>query len=97
MTGTPPTPSATCPHPSPSKQMIIDTATNAAIGSWGAPTVEVCYGAGCSGNVDKPASTNAKGTPLTVRVTIHVTIFTGALLGVSNFDVSSTATMVVNN
>ena len=87
--------SPTCPYPSPSIQSIIDTATNAAIGSGALPTVEVCYGAGCSGNVS--TGTNAKGTPVTVRVTIHVTIFTGALLGVNNFDVSSTATMVVNN
>ena len=92
----PPTP--TCPHPSPSKQMIIDTATNAAIGSGDPdPTVDVCYGAGCSGNTDITGATNKRETLVTVKVTIHVRIFTGALIGVSNFDVSSTATMVVNN
>jgi len=89
------TASSSCPHPSPSIQSIIDKATNAAIGSGAVPTVTACYGAGCSGSVS--TGTNAKGTPMTVRVTIHVALITGALLGVSNFDVSSTATMVVNN
>jgi len=88
-------PLGTCPHPSPSIQSIIDTATNAAIASGAVPTVTACYGTGCSGNTS--TGTNARGTPVTVKVTIHVTLFTGALLGVSNFDVSSTATMVVNN
>jgi hypothetical protein len=94
-------PLGTCPHPSTllttSKQSIYDTATNAAIGSGAVPTVTACYGTGCTGNADIAGSTNARGTPVTVKVTIHVTLFTGALLGVSNFDVSSTATMVVNN
>jgi hypothetical protein len=90
-------PLGTCPHPSPSKQSIYDTATNAAIGSGAVPTVTACYGTGCTGNADIAGSTNKRGTPVTVKVTIHVTLFTGALLGVSNFDVSSTATMVVNN
>jgi hypothetical protein len=90
--------SPTCPYPSPSIQMIKDVAKKAAIGSGADPTVDVCYGAGCTlGPPPINTGTNAKGTPVTVRVTIHVTIFTGALLGVKNFDVSSTATMVVNN
>jgi hypothetical protein len=85
------------PYPSPSKQAIYDVATKAAMGSGGGASVTVCYGQGCAGDVDIPGASNARGTPVTVRVTIHVTIFTGALLGVSDVDVSSTSTMVVNH
>jgi Flp pilus assembly protein TadG len=89
--------SPTCPYPSPSKRMIVDVAKASAIAGGGNVNVDVCYGAGCSGNTDITGATNKRGTPVTVKVTIGVTIFTGALLGVKNFDVSSTATMVVNN
>jgi hypothetical protein len=95
--GTTFSPTATCPNPSPSIQMIVDVAKASAIAGGGNVNVDVCYGVGCSGNTDITGATNKRGTPVTVKVTIGVTIFTGALLGVKNFDVSSTATMVVNN
>ncbi|HEY5486532.1 MAG TPA: TadE/TadG family type IV pilus assembly protein [Candidatus Limnocylindrales bacterium] len=99
---------ASCSHPSPSKQSIYDVATTSAIASGGAATVTACYAnpsslvvanQTCVGDTDSPAPDgyNTRGMSVTVKVTVHVRIFTGALLGVNNFDVSSTATMVVNN
>jgi hypothetical protein len=89
--------SESCPYPSPSKQMIFDVAKDAAIGAGGPVTVTACYGHVCEGNVDQAGYTNARGTPVTVQVTIEVTIFTGALLGVSNVHVTGSATMTVNH
>src|SRR5450756_377243 len=96
----------TCPFPSPSKQMIKDLATSSAIAAGGTVTPTACYAnpssavvanQTCVGDTDSPDGNNTRGMSVTVTVTIHVTIFTGALLGVKNFDVSSTATMVANN
>jgi TadE-like protein len=98
--------SPTCPFPSPSKQMIYDVATSSALASGGGVTVTACYAnpastvvanRTCVGNTDSPDGNNKRGMSVTVKVTIHVAIITGTLLGVNNFDVSSTATMVVNN
>jgi Flp pilus assembly protein TadG len=99
-------PTAACPNPSPSKQMIYDLATSSALASGGAVTVTACYAnpsslvvanRTCVGDTDSPDGNNTRGMSVTVRVTIHVAIVTGTLLGVNDFNVSSTATMVVNN
>jgi Flp pilus assembly protein TadG len=92
-----PAASEACPNPSPSKEMIFDVARKAAIGAGGTVTVTACYGHVCSGNIDQAGYTNARGTPVTVRVTIQVTIFTGALLGVSDVSVTGSATMTVSH
>jgi hypothetical protein len=91
-----PTASSSCPYPSPSKQSIID-AVQAYTVAGGAPvTVSVCYGTGCSGNTDVVGATNARGTPVTVTVTSNVGLVTGQFIGLGNFAISGTSTMVVN-
>jgi Flp pilus assembly protein TadG len=98
----------TCPYSSGWKQMIVDVAKASAIASGGAATVTACYAnpsslvvanRTCVDDKDapQPDGNNKRGMSVTVKVTVSVTIFTGAFLGVKNFDVSSTATMVVNN
>jgi Flp pilus assembly protein TadG len=91
--------SSSCPHPSPSKQSIIDAATTAAIAGGSNVTVTVCYGTGCSGNTDTPVgqATNARGQPITVVVTSTVNLVVPALLGQSSFNLSGSSTMVVNH
>jgi TadE-like protein len=99
-------PTPTCPNPSPSKQMIKDVATSSAFASGGSVDVKVCYAypastvvanRTCGGDTDSPDGNNTRGMSVTVQVTIGVAIVTGRLLGVNDFNVSSTATMVVNN
>ena len=92
-----PVASASCPHPSPSKESIYQEARDSAAIAGMDVTVEVCYGAGCSGNTDAPGATNERGTPVTV--TVHTVINTGivAILGLPSFDVESSSTMLVNH
>ena len=87
--------SADCPYPAPSTQSIVDVAKTFAIGTGCVVTVTVCYGAGCSGNTS--TGNNARGTPVTVVVTSNVLLFTGALLGMPDFQVQGAATMLVNH
>jgi len=90
--------SASCPYPSPSKQSIIDAATNAAIAAGQNVSVTVCYSASsttCSGNTDN--SNNARGNTITVGVSSTVNLITPALLGLSNYTVSASSTMVINH
>lgn len=88
---------ASCPHPSPSKESIYQEARDNAEFAGQTVTVQVCYGAGCSGNTDALGATNERGTPVTV--TVHTVVRTGmvAILGLSSFDVESSATMLVNH
>jgi hypothetical protein len=86
---------ASCPYPSPSKQSIIDAATSAAIAGGSNVTVTVCYGLGCSGNTD--TTYNRRGEPITVVVTSQVDLVVPAILGRSSFNLSGSATMVVNH
>ncbi|TMQ11091.1 MAG: pilus assembly protein [Deltaproteobacteria bacterium] len=88
---------SSCPYPSPSKQSIVDAATAAAIAGGSNVTVTVCYGAGCSGNTDVAGATNDRGTSITVAVTSQVNLVVPALLGRSGFNLSGSATMVVNH
>lgn len=92
-----PTASASCPYPAPSKQAIKNAATTAALGVGGAVTVTVCYGLGCTGNTDGAGATDARGTPVTVRVQASLSLVTGNFIGQPNYTVSATTTMVVNN
>ena len=89
--------SATCPHPSPSKEAIRQVARDWALSAGGAFVVQVCYGPGCSGDTDAPGATNAKGTPVTVTVSSPVTLTAPSIVGWETLEVSSASTMLVNN
>jgi histidinol-phosphate/aromatic aminotransferase/cobyric acid decarboxylase-like protein len=92
-----PAASASCPYPSPSKESIHAIAREMADAAGVEVTVEVCYGAGCSGSTDAALATNERGTPVTV--TVSTTVDTGmmALIGLTGFDVRSSSTMLVNH
>ncbi len=97
---------ASCPYPAPSRQSIVDTALNAALGVGGTLNATVCYGTGCSGNTDAVVGTDGngqpvyatdiRGTPVTVVVSSDIGLVVPALLGFSNFHLSGTSTMLVN-
>jgi hypothetical protein len=91
----PPAATASCPHPSPSKESIYQEARDFASATGNDVTVEVCYGSGCTGNTD--TATNARGTPVTV--TVHTTVHMAAagMLGLGSFDVTASSTMLVNH
>ena len=89
--------SASCPFPSPSKEAIRNTARAFIVAGGSALTVTVCYGAGCSGNTDTFGATNARGTPVTVRVTSRVDMIVSTLVGISSAGVSAESTMLVNH
>ena len=91
-----PSASATCPYPSPSKQSIYDAATGYLVAAGTGTTVTACYGSACSGNTDT-ASTNIRGTPVTVTVTSQVPMILGSFLGVGTINVSATSTMLINH
>lgn len=92
-----PTASASCPHPSPSKESIYQEARQQAAVAGFPVTVEVCYGDPCTGNTDAVGATNKRGTPVTV--TVHTTVDMAALsvFGFGSFDVTSSSTMLVNH
>ena len=89
--------STSCPHPSPSRESIYEEARDSAAIAGLNVTVEVCYGAGCSGGTNVLGATNERGTPVTV--TVHTTVNTGivAMLGLPSFAVESSSTMLVNH
>jgi Flp pilus assembly protein TadG len=93
--------SADCPHPSPSKQAVVDRALEEAATSGGAVTAQVCYGAGCVADTDGAGADNSRGNLLTVTVSTDLDLLSTAvlapLLGRSTFEVSEKATMKVNN
>jgi hypothetical protein len=60
-------------------------------------TIEVCYGIDCSGDTDAVGATNARGTPVTVRVTSEVPMIVPQLVGITQIPVSATSTMLVNH
>jgi len=68
-------------------------------GVGGTTTVSVCYGdvASCTSDVDEPGATNERGTQVTVTVTTHVALAAPALLGLGDFTLSATSTMLVNH
>ncbi len=93
----PPAPTADCPHPAPSKDAIREVARRWAISAGSSVIVQVCYGAGCTGDDDLLDADNSRGTPVTVTVRSIVSMAAGGLIGMSAFGVSSTATMTVNS
>ncbi len=96
-----PSPSSSCPYPSPSKQGIRDVALQHAVAGGTGTTVTVCYGDDCAGDIDTvtagSGAVNTRGTPVTVRVTSTVTLITGSFLGIGNFSAEGSATMLVNH
>jgi TadE-like protein len=92
-----PAASADCPHPSPSKEGIRDVARNFLVAGGTDVVVTVCYGSGCSGDVDILDATNARGTPVTVTVSSRVPMIMGGFLGLGTINVSGTSTMLVNH
>ena len=92
-----PSASTSCPYPSPSKQGIKDTATAYAIAAGFPVSVEVCYGASCSGDTDISGATNARGTPITVTVSGQVPMLVPKLVGINQINVDATSTMLVSH
>ena len=91
------TPSTTCPYPSPSREGVREVARAFAIAGGTPMTIEVCYGIDCSGDTDAAGATNARGTPVTVRVTSEVPMIVPQLVGITQIPVSATSTMLVNH
>jgi hypothetical protein len=89
--------SPSCPYPSPSKEAIVQVAKGFAAAAGYAVTVEVCYGAGCSGDTNLPLATNERGTAVTVTVRSTVAMAAASIVGLATFDVSATSTMLVNH
>ncbi len=92
-----PAASPSCPYPSPSKEAIREVARAFTVAGGSNHTVQVCYGTGCSGNTDASGATNARGTPVTVRVSSQVTMIVGSMIGLGTFNVQATSTMLVNH
>lgn len=92
-----PAPSGSCPYPSPSKEAIRDVARAFTIAGGTAVSITVCYGTGCSGDTDVFGATNARGTPVTVRVTSRVDVVVPSFIGISSAGVTATSTMLVNH
>jgi Flp pilus assembly protein TadG len=93
----PPSASSSCLYPSPSKQAIVEVASSFSVAGGAPITVDVCYGAGCSGSTDVALTYNDRSTPVTVTVSSTVDMVTGRLLGHGSFSVSSKSTMLVNH
>jgi hypothetical protein len=90
-------PSASCPYPQPSKQAIVDVAKAYAVAPGSNLTVDVCYGAGCTGSDNSPGATNKRGTPVTVRVSSTVGLVTGSFIGLGTYQLTGSSTMLVNH
>ena len=67
-------------------------------GVGGSTTVSVCYGqvTTCSGDVDAAGATNARGSKVTVTVRSTIQLAAPSLFGLGGFNLSGTATMLVN-
>ena len=92
-----PVASASCLHPSPSKESIRIEAREQAEAAGSTVTVQVCYGVGCVGDTDVVGATNARGTPVTVTVHSTVTMAAASIIGLADFSVASSSTMLVNH
>jgi Flp pilus assembly protein TadG len=92
-----PAASASCPHPSPSRESIRVEAREQAEAAGSTVTVQVCYGVGCVGDTDIAGATNARGTPVTVTVHSTVTMAAASIIGLSDFSVVSSSTMLVSH
>jgi TadE-like protein len=92
-----PAASTSCPYPSPSKEGIRDAARSFAIAAGFPVTIEVCYGLNCTGDTDISGATNARGTPVTVRVASQVPMIVPRLVGIDSLNVDATSSMLVSH
>jgi Flp pilus assembly protein TadG len=94
-----PLPSASCPHPAPSRQSIKDVAQKWAAGTSTDVTVSVCYGTvtTCTGDTDAAGATDARGTQVMVTVTSVVNLSIPSLVGFSGFSLTASSIMLVNH
>jgi hypothetical protein len=92
------TPSSVVP-PVDSREGIKAETSRWLSGVGGTTTVSVCYGnvTSCAGDVDQVGATNDRGTQVTVTVTTRVGLAAPALLGLGDFTLSATSTMLVNH
>jgi len=95
----------TYPALTTTRDQVKDYTRNFAIAAGTNVTVTVCYSAvaiasnttNCSGDVDTDNAAHARGSLVTVTASSTVPILTGSLLGMGNFNVNSTSTVLVNN
>jgi hypothetical protein len=82
-----------------SREGIKAKAADWLIGVGGTTTVSVCYGqvASCAGDVDEPFATNDRGTTVTVTVRTTIGLAAPSILGLGDFHLSGTSTMLVNH
>lgn len=88
------------------KQAIRDRTLQFAWAGGQGFAVTVCYSGvhvssgqatGCSGDIDESGATNTRGSLVTVTVSSTVRLVTGSFLGLPDFGVSATSTVLVNN
>jgi TadE-like protein len=94
------TPATGCPTWTPdSKQPTRGVARGFVIAGGTNIAVGVCYYAAtaCVGDTDEIGIKAQRGAYVTVRITSTVPILTGKLLGLNDFTVSGTSTVLVNN
>lgn len=97
-------------HTTATPQQIKDyTLTNFSWAGGTSISVTVCYSsvqiapgttgtvANCTGDANEPNATNNRGGLVSVTVTSTVPILTGSLLGMGDFGVSGTSTVLINN
>lgn len=82
-----------------SREGIKDAASRWFSGVGGVTTVSVCYGEviSCSDDVDEPGVSNERGTKVTVTVRTTIGLAAPSLVGLGNFTLSATSTMLVNH
>jgi Flp pilus assembly protein TadG len=75
------------------------------VGAGTAAAVTVCYSSvqlanstvGCTGDTDEAGTTPTRGALVTVTITSSVPIITGGLIGLADFTVHGSSTVLVNN
>jgi hypothetical protein len=93
------TPIATtdCPFPSPSVEAIKEEAVRWLSGVGGTVNVWVCYGDVTTCSSDQNTADNARGNRVTVTVHVSMGLAAPSLLGLGDFNLSATNTMLVNH
>ncbi len=89
-----------CPAWTPDSKQPTRAATQGFLVAPGSNVVvHVCYYTTnpCTNDTDEASATNGRGEFVTVTVTSRVDLVTGALLGMTGFDVSGQSTVLVNN
>jgi hypothetical protein len=89
--------SSACPFPSDSVQAIKEEAAKWLSGVGGAANVWVCYGDVTTCSSDQNTSDNARGNRVTVTIQVSVALAAPSLLGLGDFTLSATNTMLVNH